>query len=256
MAMEFTGDANLAAVGAALGNRPRARVLLALADGRALCASVLAGEAGVSAPTISHHLTRLVGTGLVNSVDRGRHRYFAISGPRVAELIEAAARLAPAEPVTSLRQGTRASAIRYARTCYDHLAGRLGVAVTNALLENAMLDLRRPGVDPKSCALRATGEATADPPVFSVTELGASRLSSLGVETEPGDSVRGCLDWTEQRYHVAGQLGRGLLTRFLTLGWVARSQASRAVQLTTTGGTQLRELLGVEIPVPEGAGMR
>ncbi len=224
-----SGDADLAAVGALLAEPARARVLLALGDGRTLAASVLAAEAGVAASTASHHLARLVDAGLVTVVDRGRHRYFALAGPQVGELIEAVARVAPAQPITSLRQGTRAHAVRYARRCYDHLAGRLGVAVTDALRREAVL--------------AAGGESG-----YTLTEHGAAMLSELGVHAEPGEVVRRCLDWTEQRDHIAGPLGRALLARLLELGWLARDPATRAVRLTDAGRTHLPQTLGVELP--------
>src|SRR3954452_16052779 len=130
----ISGDADLAALGSVLGERARARMLLALGDGRALPAGVLASEAGVAASTASQHLGRLVDAGLLAVVPQGRHRYYRLAGPQVAELIEALARVAPAAPVHSLREGTRAHAIRTARTCYDHLAGRLGVSLMQALI--------------------------------------------------------------------------------------------------------------------------
>src|SRR4051812_2152057 len=129
------GDADLAALGAVLGERARARMLLALGDGRALPASLLASEAGAAPSTASVHLARLVDAGLVTVTSQGRHRYYRLAGPHVAELIEVLARLSPTAPVRSLREGTRAQALREARTCYDHLAGRLGVAVMRALID-------------------------------------------------------------------------------------------------------------------------
>src|SRR4051795_5513940 len=132
----MAGDTDLAALGAVLAERARSRILLALGDGRALPASVLASEAGVAASTASGHLGKLVGAGLVTVTAQGRHRYFRLAGPHVAELIEALARVAPAGPVRSLREGTRAHALRQARTCYDHVAGRLGVALFGALIEH------------------------------------------------------------------------------------------------------------------------
>src|SRR5919198_1380167 len=122
------GDADLAALGAVLAEPARARILLALGDGRALAASVLAGEAGVAASTASGHLGKLVDAGLLEVLPQGRHRYYRLAGPHLGELLEALARVAPPRPVRSLRQGTRAEAIRAARTCYDHLAGRPGGA--------------------------------------------------------------------------------------------------------------------------------
>src|SRR3954452_25058159 len=130
----LSGDADLAALGAVLGERARARMLLALGDGRALPASVLAAEAGVAASTASAHLTRLVDAGLLEVTVQGRPRYYRLAGPQVAELIEVLARVAPAAPVRSLREGTRAHALRAARTCYDHIAGRLGVDILAALI--------------------------------------------------------------------------------------------------------------------------
>ena len=138
MADQALGDVDLAAIGAVLAEPARARILLALGDGRALPASVLASEAGVAPSTASAHLGRLVEAGLLRAHPQGRHRYYRLAGPEVGELIEALARVSPAAPVHSLRQGTRAEALRAARTCYDHLAGRLGVAVFAALLERRL----------------------------------------------------------------------------------------------------------------------
>ena len=224
------GDADLAVVGALLAEPARAKILLALADGRSLAASVLAAEAGVAASTASHHLARLVDADLIAATTRGRHRYFALAGPRVAELIEAVARVAPAQPITSLRQGTRAYAVRYARRCYDHLAGRLGVAVAEALRAQGFVARRDGAVD------------------YTVTEQGAATLAQIGVLARPGEIARGCLDWTEQRDHLAGPLGRSLLTGLVDLGWLADDQATRAVRLTDAGRTHLPGHLGVHLP--------
>jgi DNA-binding transcriptional ArsR family regulator len=224
-----SGDTDLAAVGALFAEPARARVLLALADGRSLAAGVLAADAGVAPSTASHHLARLVDAGLISVVTRGRHRYFTLAGPHVGELIEAVARVAPAQPITSLRQGTRAHAVRYARRCYDHLAGKLGVAVTDALQEQGMI-VARSGAD------------------YTVTEHGATRLTELGIDTSSGDVVRRCLDWTEQRNHIAGPLGRALLTRLFDIGWLARDSSTRAVRLTDAGRAHLPLRLGVRLP--------
>jgi DNA-binding transcriptional ArsR family regulator len=214
------GDADIAAVGALLADPARARVLLALADGRSLAASLLAAEAGVAASTASHHLARLVDAGLVRVEAQGRHRYFSLAGPQVGELIEAVARVAPPKPVTSLREGTRAHAVRYARSCYDHLAGRLGIAVADAVC----------GDD------------------FAITTAAARRLETIGVDVHAGDRPRACRDWTEQRDHIAGPLGRQLLDAFSERGWLARDAHTRAVRLTTTGTDELPRQLHVELP--------
>ncbi len=221
------GDTDLAAVGAILAEPARAKILLALADGRSLAASVLAAEAGVAASTASHHLSRLLDAGLVAVTARGRHRYFRLAGPPVAELIEAMARVAPAQPVTSLRQGTHAHAVRYARHCYDHLAGRLGVAVADALGAQGFL------------------LTDADDPSYTVTSAGAARLVELGADVHAGDTGRCCLDWTEQRHHLAGPLGRALLARFLELGWLSPSPKGRALRLTEAGRIGFHEQFDV-----------
>jgi DNA-binding transcriptional ArsR family regulator len=227
MAMAI-GEADVAAVGALLAEPARAKVLLALADGRSLAASVLAAEAGVAPSTASHHLGRLLDAGLVTATARGRHRYFRLAGPRVAELIEAVARVAPPQEVRSLRQGTRAHAMRYARRCYDHLAGRLGVAVADALAERGLV---------------AGGEAEG----FTVTARGAAELAEIGVHASAGDVARSCLDWTEQRNHVAGPLGQALLTRFVEDGWLTRHPTTRALGVTAAGSANLARL-GVRLP--------
>jgi DNA-binding transcriptional ArsR family regulator len=216
-------NADLASVGALLAEPARAKVLLALGDGRSLPASMLASEAGVAPSTASHHLARLVDGGLLTVASRGRHRYYALAGPQVAELLEAVARVAPAEPVTSLRAGPRAHALRYGRHCYDHLAGRLGVAVADALVVARDDDLE-------------------------VTVAGATKLAAIGVDVHAGESVRACLDWTEQRPHVAGRLGRTLLKRLLELDWLQRSTGTRALRLTDAGRAGLEAELDVTIP--------
>ena len=214
------GDADIAAVGAVLAEPARAKVLLALADGRSLAASMLAGEAGVAASTASHHLARLVDAGLVRVESRGRHRYFSLAGPEVGRLIEAVAQVAPARQVRSLREGTRAHAVRYARSCYDHLAGRLGIAVAAALCDDR----------------------------FALTRAAAQRLETIGIDVRAGEQPRPCRDWTEQRDHIAGPLGRELLTAFVARGWLARDAHTRAVRLTPAGARELPQRLAVELP--------
>jgi DNA-binding transcriptional ArsR family regulator len=222
------GDADLASVGALLAEPARAKVLLALSDGRSLPASMLAAEAGVAASTASHHLAQLVDGGLIDVVPRGRYRYYALAGRDVADLLEAVARVAPAQPVRSLREGTRAHALRYARHCYDHLAGRLGVALAAALERQRFV---------------AVTDAA-----YTVTELGAERLGALGFQLSAGEVARTCRDWTEQRSHLAGAVGRSLLTGLLERGWLERDAKSRALRITDRGADALPAALGVALP--------
>ena len=222
------GDADLAAVGAVLADRTRARILLALGDGRSLPASVLAAEAGVAASTTSEHLARLVAAGLITVAPRGRYRYYRLAGPEVGELIETLARLAPAAPVRSLREGTRAHAVRRARSCYDHLAGRLGVAVTDALLGSGAL----------------VGD---DGDGYRLTDAGTVALTGLGARLPEAAADRCCVDWTEQRAHLAGPHGRALLTALLDRGWLRRAPRGRALLLTDDGADGLARSLGVRV---------
>jgi DNA-binding transcriptional ArsR family regulator len=246
----MTGDADLAALGAVLGERARARILLALGDGRSLAASVLASEAGVSASTASAHLARLVDAGLLAVSVQGRHRYYRLAGPQVAELIEVLARVAPAAPVRSLREGTRAQALRAARTCYDHLAGRLGVALLQALIRDEAVV----GGDGRH-RLDGDGEDRLSAPGrdvdYRLTPGGAQRLARLGVElpdvASDGLALRYCVDWSEQAHHLSGPVGRALARRLLELGWLRRAERSRAVHVTDPGRSGLRAQFGVQL---------
>jgi len=244
---ERRGDADIAAVGALLGDTARCRILLTLDDGRALPASRLAAEAGVSAATASSHLRKLTDAGLLSVEPHGRHRYYRLAGPQVGGLIEALTQLAPAAPVRSLRQGTRAQALRSARTCYDHLAGQLGVALMRSMLERGQLSGGDGCFDP--------GRARQDKPIgyghdvdYHLTDSGHSFLGELGVDLQPRRLVfRYCIDWSEQAHHLAGGLGRELLTRLVELDWIRRASANRAVQLTDAGASGLADAFGVQL---------
>jgi DNA-binding transcriptional ArsR family regulator len=239
------GDADIAAVGALLADRSRCRVLAALGDGRALPATVLASEAGVAASTASEHLGRLVDAGLLVAERHGRHRYFRISGPDVADLLEAMARLAPPLPVRSLREGTRAEALRFARTCYDHLAGRVGVEVMDALLANGYLEPGPPGRDAGADRLSAPGRALR----YGLTDAGWAFLEGLGIDLDHlpprREAIRYCMDWSEQRPHLAGAVGAAIASWFLDNGWIERT-ATRAVRVTEAGRRGFEGTFGVD----------
>jgi DNA-binding transcriptional ArsR family regulator len=247
-----SGDVDVAAVAALIGEPARAAVLMALADGRALAATTLAAEASVAPSTASEHLARLVDGGLVSVEAAGRHRYYRLARPEVAEAVEALARLAPHRPIRSLSQGTHAAALRRARTCYDHLAGRLGVALLDALLTHQLLDEQpAEGDDPVSGTARAdrfpAGAARADR--VAVTEAGRARLAELGVPKDPPGRrpvVRYCLDWSEQRPHLSGWLGAVLLDRFFALEWLVR-RPGRVVKVTGRGWQEFGDRLGVDV---------
>ncbi|HYZ79534.1 MAG TPA: metalloregulator ArsR/SmtB family transcription factor [Gaiellaceae bacterium] len=230
------GDADLAAVAAIVAEPARARILTALGDGRALPASVLAAQAGVAPSTASQHLAKLVAAGFLSTEPNGRRRYFRLAGPEINDLLEALARLAPPEPVRSLRQGTRAEALRRARTCYDHLAGKLGTGLMAALLDRELL---------------ANGAARGGEPDYHVTQSGLGTLRGLGIDlaSVPGrrPAVRHCLDWSEKRHHVGGKLGKALADRFFEFGWIERYESGRAVRVTPVGERGLVEVFGLEV---------
>jgi DNA-binding transcriptional ArsR family regulator len=252
----MSGDADVAAVGALLAEPARARILMALGDGRALPATVLASEAGVAASTASEHLSRLVSGGLLTVEPHGRHRYYRLAGPEVGELIETIARVAPPAPVRSLRQGTRAQAVRAARTCYDHLAGRLGADLMAAMLERDILAggdgrFTKGGAD----RLAAPGRDVR----YEVTRHGTRELRALGVDPGGIDGrrplVRYCVDWSEQRHHLAGALGAALADRLFALDWLRRAPRRRAGHITPEGADGLRDAFGLDVE-PAGATAR
>jgi DNA-binding transcriptional ArsR family regulator len=244
------GDADIAAVAAVLADRSRGRMLLALTDGRAVPAGLLADEAGIAASTASAHLGRLVEAGMVTVEPHGRHRYYRLAGAEVAELMEAIARVAPPMPVKSLRQADRAEALRSARTCYDHLAGRLGVALMDAFVAEGML-ARRGGITGPDHHDRPQGERPSElegDVGYVLTDAGRARLEGAGIDCSPSGRrpfVRCCLDWSERRHHLAGGLGARLLTRADEMGWIVRRPGSRAVRLTAAGERQLATAFGV-----------
>lgn len=238
------GDTDTAGLGVVLAEPACARILLALGDGRALPAGVLAAEAGVAPSTASTHLARLLDANLLTVRPQGRHRYYALAGPHVAELIETLARLAPSAPVRSLRDGTRAHALRQARTCYDHLAGRLGVALFGALIDQALVT----GGNGHHVHAKAHQDRLSGPGRdlhYRLTNAGHRRLSTLGVQLPAPDAtgelgLRYCVDWTEQAHHLSGAVGRELTNRLFELGWLERLPPTRGVRLNDNGEHGLR----------------
>jgi DNA-binding transcriptional ArsR family regulator len=245
------GDADVAAVASLLAEPARARIVLALADGRALAASLLAAEAGVAPSTASSHLSQLLDGGLVSVTQQGRHRYYRLAGEHVGELVELLARLAPPQPVRSLRASVRARALREGRTCYDHLAGRLGVELFAAMLAAGWIE----GGDGRHDPERARGDrpsARGRDLAYVLTRAGARGMRRLGVQLPAADrggsvALRYCVDWTEQRHHLSGVVGSALWARVLELRWVAREPRGRAVRLTDDGREGFGEALGLEL---------
>ena len=233
----------------------RAKILLALGDGRALPASVLADEAGVAASTASAHLGKLVKGGMLRVERHGRHRYFRVAGPEVGELIEALARISPPAPVRSLKQGNKAQAVRFARTCYDHLAGMLGTQLMEGMLDRELLTGGDGVFDPDA----AREDRLAAPGFdldYRLTPSGMRELKAFGIDFDSLPArrplIRYCVDWSEQRHHLAGSLGAALAGRMIELDWVRKAERSRAVHVSDRGLDGLREHFGVElIPGPD-----
>lgn len=225
-----------------LATQPRrARILVALIDGRSLPVSVVAAEAGVSPRAAGAELAALRETGVVTVVRSGRHRYHRLAPEHVAAVRRALARLGPMEPIRSLQVSTPAASLRSARTCYDHLAGRLGVRVTRALVDAGALAPTGAGGDRGPLAL---GPAACT--VFPALGVPRGRLTR-----GPGEGgrpvLRSCMDWSEQRPHLAGRLGADLLAAFFAAGWLVRTPQPRTVQLTASGRDALRAFVGVAI---------
>lgn len=249
------GDLDIASAAELFADRTRARVLMALSDGRALPASVLAAEAAVTPQAASTQLSRLTDAGLLTVEQSGRHRYYRLATGQVATVLEALAQLAPMQPVRSLRHSTRAARLRSARTCYDHLAGRLGVQVTQALIDTGALAPRDGITDTRRRPGDRLSSQLPDHP-YTLGSNATQVLASLGVPadrlTENHSSrrplLRFCLDWSEQRHHLAGRLGADLLAAFIKAGWITRSQGQRAVKLTDAGHRGLHARLGLDLP--------
>lgn len=228
-------EPNIATVAALIGDTARAAMLTALVDGRALPAGELAAAAGLSPPAASAHLARLTDGGLLAVEREGRHRYYRLAGPGVANVLESLAFLVgqPSRPAAT--RTLQARALRHARTCYDHLAGELGVAVAAALERRGLL-------------------APAEGKSLDVTSAGVAWFATvLDIDVavlrpgRHGVACR-CLDWTERRHHLAGPLGTRMFQRCCDLGWLARAPGSRAVRLTGCGRNSLCKQLGISSP--------
>ena len=229
MSMQAEGQ-ELAAWARMLADGTRATVCLALLDGRAWTATELARVAQVSRPTISEHLNLLVEGGLLTEVRQGRHRYVKLAGPDTAELIEGLAALAPrrTEVANSLSAVSKRDAFARARTCYDHLAGKLGVALADAMTERGLLDW-------------SDG--------IALTPSGLAWLEDLGIQVEPRRGravVRSCLDVTERRPHIAGALGAALLHHYKEQRWLSAVPESRKLLVTPLGSDMFARVFGIE----------
>lgn len=224
------GEAGLESFAKIIGDATRIRMLQLLMEGRALTAKELAYGARVEPATATQHLRRLQEGGLVSVKAQGRHKYFKPASPLVAELMELLMVLAPDQKGRSV--GPRVEEpLRRGRMCYDHLAGELGIGITEALVKQGIL----------------RKEADA----FAVTKRGGAWFAALGIDVEAARGLRrkfaaSCLDWSERRDHLGGALGAALAERLVDLGWIARKRNSRAVTVTEAGRRRLAEEFRVD----------
>jgi DNA-binding transcriptional ArsR family regulator len=223
---------SVASVAAVLADESRATMCMALIDGRAWTVSELAHAARIATSTASEHVRVLQDAGFVRTLKQGRHRYVRLSGTQVAEVIERLATLAGPEPPRGLRQSVRARRLASARTCYDHFAGQLGVALRDGLIGDGLV---------------------SDRDGLAVTERGWATFASLGIDVQRARRplLRECLDWTERREHLAGALPAAILRRAQDAGWVSRDP-HRAI---TVHDTAWLERLGAQSPQTLGAAL-
>jgi DNA-binding transcriptional ArsR family regulator len=227
----MTSEPDLAWIASVVGDPARLRILLALMDGRARTAKELAFLARIAAPTASGHLAKLLDSRLVAVEPQGRHRYFRIASPLVAQMVETMSAVAGDASPGAARLRRVDPALAAARTCYDHLAGRLGVAVADAL--------------------QAQGHIVFGDGAGEVTPGGRAFFAQLGLDLPEGTRGRRvfckpCLDWTERRHHLAGAVGAALCAHCVSVGWVRRHRDDRALEVTAQGRAAFSDLLGID----------
>jgi len=225
---------NLAEVGGLVGDLTRAQMLTALLDGRALTAGELAWCAGITPQTASSHLAKLQDAGLLAMEKQGRHRYFRLASPTVAAMLESMQVVCAVDTPRRIRPESRMDKdMRMARSCYDHLAGVLGVSLADALTRRGAIDLAADG--------------------GVVTPAGRDMLAGFGIDVDRLSQqkrcfCRPCLDWSERRHHIAGALGKGLSDRLFQLGWIERIRDSRVIRVTSEGQVGLKRTFAIDHP--------
>jgi DNA-binding transcriptional ArsR family regulator len=223
---------DIAMVASLVGDRARANMLTALMTGRALTASELAHQAGITPQTASSHLSKLEAGGLIEPEKQGRHRYFRLTGSDVAGVLEGLAGLAARAGHMRVRTGPKDPALRRARICYDHLAGDLGVQMLDSMKKQRLIRQKKLDIE-----LTAEGERF----LADTLQIGPETLA------HPRRPVcKACLDWSERRHHLAGTLGTAMMNRFTELKWAARDTApgSRVVNFTRNGEKRFAALFG------------
>lgn len=237
----MNAETDLAWIGSVVGDPARSRILMTLMDGRARTAKELAFLARVTAPTASGHLAKLLESRIVLVEPQGRHRYFRLASDRVAQMIESLAVVAGDASLARQRRPRVNEALATARTCYDHLAGRLGVAIADALQESGHVVFADGG-----------GEVTAS---------GRHFFDALGAPLDRSRATRRvfcrpCLDWTERRYHLAGAVGAAICEHCLSHGWLSRARDTRSLDITAEGHAAFAGAFGIDTGRMTGASSR
>jgi DNA-binding transcriptional ArsR family regulator len=227
---------DISRIAALIGDPARANMLTSLMSGKALTATELAVEAGVSASTTSIHLGKLEDGGLVVPTKQGRHRYYRLTSPDVAEVLEALMGLAQRTGATRVRTGPKDPELRLARVCYDHLAGEQGVRLLDGMLANELI--------------------TQDGNHMELTSKGQTMLADFGIDLVSLQRLRrplcrSCLDWSMRRSHLAGALGAALLDRMVDLRWLVRVPDSRVVRFTARGSAEFARIFTPSVLNPQ-----
>jgi DNA-binding transcriptional ArsR family regulator len=215
-----------------LGDKARSLMLWNLLDGRAYTATELSLCADVSVQSASNHLAKLTNANILIAEKQGRHRYYRYANEEVAQVIESMASLLPLSHDFKKREKQELFGVKYARTCYDHLAGRVAVAITDSLIKNRIIE--------------------ADERNYAITPIGDAWFESIGLNTkeiklQKRSFAHPCLDWTERRHHLAGALGASLLQTMLDADWIRRKKKSREVIITLTGKIELKKMLNLDV---------
>jgi DNA-binding transcriptional ArsR family regulator/DNA-binding PadR family transcriptional regulator len=230
--MKMNANPNVAQVASLVSDASRAAILTVLLDGRYHPASELAYMAKIKPQTASFHLSKMVAANLVTVEQQGRHRYYGIQNQEVAQIMETLLSITPPVEIRSLNQASETEAIRQARTCYDHLAGSLGIQLTNSLL--------------------SAGVISETENQFTVTEKGEEFFKAFQIDLEQVKRKRRafthrCLDWSERRHHLAGALGHALLERLLELNWIQRLPRTRAITIMPEGKKGFKETFQIDM---------
>lgn len=223
---------NLPALAGIISDPSRAAILTSLLDDRFYSAGELASIAKIKPQTASFHLSKLLEENLITAVKQGRHRYFRLQNQEVARIIETLLTLTPPARVNSLKQSVEDKAIRNARTCYDHVAGYLGVQLADSLIKKGYIADTQDG--------------------FKLTEEGVTFCTSFGIDLNVMRKKRRsfchkCLDWSERKFHIAGAVGNALLERFIDLNWIQRQPNTRALVITNIGKREFMEKFSIDM---------